>query len=105
MPYPSKISPVRLTFKRLSIRIATSFAVFIVNACKSFREYGLAKILAKATLWSKLIWVFDSISEVAIRYELIPKLYIEAVNGGSNTIDIYYQFNIEGSQNKRAQND
>jgi translocation and assembly module TamB len=51
------------------------------------------------------VGVFDSISEVAIRYELIPKLYIEAVNGGTNTIDIYYQFSIEGSQNKRTQNE
>jgi len=51
------------------------------------------------------VGVFDSISEVAIRYELIPKLYIEAVSGVSNAIDIYYQFSIEGSQNKRAQDD
>jgi translocation and assembly module TamB len=51
------------------------------------------------------VGVFDSISEVAIRYELLPKLYIEAVNGRSNAIDIYYQFSIEGSQNKRATDD
>jgi len=51
------------------------------------------------------VGVFDSISEVAIRYELIPKLYIEAVSGVSNAIDIYYQFSIEGSQNKRVKDD
>lgn len=51
------------------------------------------------------VGVFDSISEVAIRYELIPKLYIEAVSGVSNAIDIYYQFSIEGSQNKRVNDD
>jgi translocation and assembly module TamB len=51
------------------------------------------------------VGVFDSVSEVAIRYELIPKLYIEAVSGLSNAIDIYYQFNIEGSQNERFKND
>ncbi|MFT6991726.1 MAG: translocation and assembly module TamB [Paraglaciecola sp.] len=53
------------------------------------------------------VGVFDSISEVAIRYELIPKLYIEAVSGGgvSNAIDIYYQFSIEGSQNERAKDE
>ena len=51
------------------------------------------------------VGVFDSISEVAIRYELIPKLYIEAVSGVSNAIDIYYQFSIEGSQNKQAKDD
>ena len=51
------------------------------------------------------VGVFDSISEVAIRYELLPKLYIEAVSGVSNAIDIYYQFSIEGSQNKRGKDD
>jgi translocation and assembly module TamB len=51
------------------------------------------------------VGVFDSISEVAIRYELIPKLYIEAVSGVSNAIDIYYQFSIEGSQNKQSKDD
>jgi translocation and assembly module TamB len=51
------------------------------------------------------VGVFDSISEVAIRYELIPKLYIEAVSGVSNAIDIYYQFSIEGSQNKQVNDD
>lgn len=51
------------------------------------------------------VGVFDSISEVAIRYELIPKLYIEAVSGVSNAIDIYYQFSIEGSQNRQVKDD
>ena len=51
------------------------------------------------------VGVFDSVSEVAIRYELIPKMYIEAVSGLSNAIDIYYQFSIEGSQNERSKND
>lgn len=51
------------------------------------------------------VGVFDSVSEVAIRYELLPKLYLEAVSGVSNAIDIYYQFSIEGSQNKQANDD
>lgn len=51
------------------------------------------------------VGVFDSISEVAIRYELIPQLYIEAISGVSNAIDIYYQFSIEGSQNKKVTDD
>jgi translocation and assembly module TamB len=52
------------------------------------------------------VGVFDSISEVAIRYELLPKLYLEAVSGGVSTaIDIYYQFSIEGKQNKQVRDD
>lgn len=46
------------------------------------------------------IGVFDSLSEVAIRYELLPQLYIEAVSGLSNAIDIYYSFSVEGSSNQ-----
>jgi translocation and assembly module TamB len=48
------------------------------------------------------VGVFDSISEVAIRYQLLPKLYIEAVSGASNAIDIYYQFSLDGSQKKQS---
>jgi translocation and assembly module TamB len=51
------------------------------------------------------VGVFGSISEVAIRYELIPRLYIEAVSGVSNAIDIYYQFSVEGNQNKQLKDD
>jgi translocation and assembly module TamB len=51
------------------------------------------------------VGVFDSISEVAIRYELIPRLYFEAVSGASYAIDIYYQFSVEGSQNKQLKDD
>ena len=38
------------------------------------------------------IGVFDSASEVALRYQLSPKLYLEAVSGLNNALDIYYQF-------------
>ncbi|MFT6804937.1 MAG: translocation and assembly module TamB [Glaciecola sp.] len=37
------------------------------------------------------IGVFDSVSEVSIHYQLLPHLYIEAVNGAYNTLDLYYQ--------------
>ena len=47
------------------------------------------------------VGVFDSVSEVAIRYELLPKLYLEAVSSLTNAVDLYYQFSIEGSQNKK----
>jgi translocation and assembly module TamB len=38
------------------------------------------------------IGVFDSASEVALRYQISPKLYVEAVSGLNNALDIYYQF-------------
>jgi translocation and assembly module TamB len=44
------------------------------------------------------VGVFDSASEVALRYQLWPKLYLEAVSGLNNALDIYYQFNIEGKK-------
>ncbi|MGJ8680296.1 autotransporter assembly complex protein TamB [Paraglaciecola sp.] len=47
------------------------------------------------------VGVFDSVSEVAIRYELLPKLYLEAVSSLTNAVDLYYQFSIEGSQNRK----
>ncbi|MFQ3235914.1 MAG: translocation and assembly module TamB, partial [Paraglaciecola sp.] len=46
------------------------------------------------------IGVFDSASEVALRYQLMPKLYLEAVSGLENALDIYYQFSIYEDENK-----
>jgi translocation and assembly module TamB len=37
------------------------------------------------------IGVFDSVSEVSVHYQLLPQLYIEAVSGVNNTLDLYYQ--------------
>jgi translocation and assembly module TamB len=51
------------------------------------------------------VGVFDSVSEVAIRYELLPQLYIEAVSGVASAIDIYYHFTVEGSDNKKVQSE
>lgn len=37
------------------------------------------------------IGVFDSVSKVSVHYQLLPKLYLEAVSGVNNTLDLYYQ--------------
>jgi translocation and assembly module TamB len=37
------------------------------------------------------IGVFDSASEVSVHYQLLPQLYLEAVSGVNNTLDLYYQ--------------
>lgn len=38
------------------------------------------------------IGIFDSMSEVAVRYQLLPKLYIEAISGINDSLDILYKF-------------
>ncbi|WP_299073200.1 translocation/assembly module TamB domain-containing protein [uncultured Paraglaciecola sp.] len=65
-------------------------------------QLSLSGTLAPGVQLRYGVGVFDSISEVAVRYQLIPKLYLEAVSGVSNAIDIYYQFSVEGSQNKKV---
>lgn len=35
--------------------------------------------------------VFDSISELKLRYNMLPQVYIEAVSGLNNALDIYYE--------------
>lgn len=37
------------------------------------------------------IGVFDSVSEVSVHYQLLPQLYLEAVSGANNTLDLYYE--------------
>jgi translocation and assembly module TamB len=38
------------------------------------------------------IGIFDSITEIAVRYQIMPQLYIEATNGLNNALDILYKF-------------
>ena len=37
------------------------------------------------------VGVFDSLSEVSVHYQLLPQVYLEAVSGVNNTLDLYYQ--------------
>jgi|GEM_PF-1760493 len=39
--------------------------------------------------------VFNSISEVKVRYELLPRLYVQAMSGLAQAVDLFYQFRIE----------
>ncbi|SQD77481.1 autotransporter assembly complex protein TamB [Moritella yayanosii] len=39
------------------------------------------------------IGLFSALSEVVVRYEIIPKLYIELVTGIDSAVDLYYKFN------------
>ncbi|MEP4890242.1 MAG: translocation/assembly module TamB domain-containing protein [Aliiglaciecola sp.] len=41
--------------------------------------------------------VFDSSTEVALRYQILPKLFLEATSGVEQALDIYYQFSLESS--------
>ena len=38
------------------------------------------------------VGVFESLSEVAIRYQLLSQLYVEATNGLTRSVDILYKF-------------
>lgn len=35
--------------------------------------------------------VFDSVSEIKLRYDLLPEVYLEAVSGMQNALDLYYE--------------
>ncbi|MFY8272696.1 translocation/assembly module TamB domain-containing protein [Pseudoalteromonas sp. SSDWG2] len=41
------------------------------------------------------VGVFESISEVAVRYQVLQKLYIEATSGLNQTLDVLYRFDID----------
>lgn len=38
------------------------------------------------------VGVFTAINEVTLRYELVPRLYLQAMTGLSQAIDIFYKF-------------
>jgi translocation and assembly module TamB len=48
------------------------------------------------------VGVFDSVSEVAIRYLFMPKLYLEAVSGTDSALDLYYQFTLGDNDTDKA---
>ena len=39
--------------------------------------------------------VFSSIAEIKVRYELMPRLYLQAVSGLAQAVDLFYQFKID----------
>ena len=39
--------------------------------------------------------VFNSIAEIKVRYELIPRLYLQAISGLAQAVDLFYQFKID----------
>ncbi|KJY95277.1 autotransporter assembly complex protein TamB [Pseudoalteromonas ruthenica] len=41
------------------------------------------------------VGVFESISEVAVRYQILQKLYIEVTSGLYDTLDILYRFDVD----------
>ena len=44
--------------------------------------------------------VFSSIAELTVRYQLMPKLYLQAVSGLEQTVELFYQFNLRGREVK-----
>ena len=42
--------------------------------------------------------VFSTISEMKVRYELIPRLYLQAVSGINQAIDLIHQFDFDPSK-------
>jgi translocation and assembly module TamB len=40
--------------------------------------------------------VFSPIAELRLRYELMPRLYLQAMSGVAQAVDIFYRFTLPG---------
>ncbi|CCQ11683.1 hypothetical protein PALB_25840 [Pseudoalteromonas luteoviolacea B = ATCC 29581] len=49
------------------------------------------------------VGVFDSLSEIAVRYQIMSKLYVEVTSGLYNSIDLLYRFDWDESENNKAE--
>ena len=49
------------------------------------------------------VGVFDSVSEVALRYQLLPKLYLEAVSSLNSELNLYYQFTLDDKEEPKPE--
>ena len=47
--------------------------------------------------------VFSSIAEIKVRYELMPRLYLQAVSGLAQAVDLFYQFKIDTKKKTKGQ--
>ena len=47
--------------------------------------------------------VFSSIAEIKVRYELMPRLYLQAVSGLAQAVDLFYQFKIDTTKKAEGQ--
>lgn len=41
------------------------------------------------------IGIFDSLATLTLRYRLMPRLYLEAVSGVSQALDLLYRFEFD----------
>ena len=48
--------------------------------------------LAEGVTLAYGIGVFDAVTELSLRYQLLPSLYLQAVSGSHNAVDIFYEF-------------
>ena len=46
--------------------------------------------------------IFNSIAEIKVRYEVMPRLYLQAVSGLNQAVDLFYQFKINGQKKGKA---
>lgn len=60
-------------------------------------QLALSGTVAPGVTLSYGVGVFSSVSEVTLRYQVIPKLYLEAISGLNNAVDLYYQFTLDDS--------
>ncbi|WP_157988388.1 hypothetical protein [Candidatus Erwinia haradaeae] len=40
------------------------------------------------------IGIFDSVDKLTLRYQLFPKLYLEAISGMNQAVDFLYHFEL-----------
>ena len=55
-------------------------------------NFTLNKGEVRALLGKYGVGIFDSIATLTLRYRLMPKLYLEAVSGVDQALDLLYQF-------------
>ncbi|GAB2685228.1 autotransporter assembly complex protein TamB [Aliiglaciecola aliphaticivorans] len=60
-------------------------------------QISLSGNIAPGVQLSYGVNVFDSSTEVALRYQILPKLFLKATSGVEQALDVYYQFSL-GSQ-------
>lgn len=66
------------------------------NSSEDGTQVSLSGYIAPGVQLRYGVNVFDSSAEVALRYQILPKLFLEATSGVEQALDVYYQFSVGG---------
>ncbi len=92
-------------FNRLGRKLGIEDLTLDTAGSGETTQIAVSGYIAPGVQLRYVVGVFDSVAQVALRYQLLPRLYVEAVKGAESAVDVYYQFSRGEAQTNESQED